>query len=267
MPESNEHARQIADRRERIVVLIGDGPLCWILANAVAERFGPIPIIVEGKEPTRKLLRRRWRMLGATSTIGQAAFGAYLKLIHRKNAARIQRIIENETLKTTPPDTCDISYVPSVNTPECRDKIASFDPDVVFVVGTRMIRAKTLNCTPAPFINYHAGLNPKYRGMNGGYWAHANGDSENFGITVHLIDRGVDTGGTLAWKRLPPMPDGSIVTYPFAQAAAARDLVVATLERALAGDLATDDPPLPSRQWFHPTLWGYFWTGLTRGVW
>jgi hypothetical protein len=24
---------------------------------------------------------------------------------------------------------------------------------------------------------------------------------------------------------------------------------------------------LPSRQWFHPTLWGYIRTGLKTGIW
>ncbi|RUW74254.1 formyl transferase, partial [Mesorhizobium sp. M1E.F.Ca.ET.063.01.1.1] len=26
-------------------------------------------------------------------------------------------------------------------------------------------------------------------------------------------------------------------------------------------------PNLPSKQWFHPTIWFYLWTGLTKRVW
>ncbi|TKB29555.1 MAG: formyl transferase, partial [Mesorhizobium sp.] len=36
---------------------------------------------------------------------------------------------------------------------------------------------------------------------------------------------------------------------------------------ALAGKLTTIDPGLPSKQWFHPTIWSYLWTGLTKRVW
>ncbi|TIV44010.1 MAG: formyl transferase, partial [Mesorhizobium sp.] len=31
--------------------------------------------------------------------------------------------------------------------------------------------------------------------------------------------------------------------------------------------LDTIDPNLPSKQWFHPTIWFYLWTGLTKRVW
>ncbi|TJW78052.1 MAG: formyl transferase, partial [Mesorhizobium sp.] len=31
--------------------------------------------------------------------------------------------------------------------------------------------------------------------------------------------------------------------------------------------LATIDPGLPSKQWYHPTIWFYLWTGLTKRVW
>lgn len=44
-------------------------------------------------------------------------------------------------------------------------------------------------------------------------------------------------------------------------------LVVMAVEDALAGRLAPHRVDLPSRQWFHPTLWSYFRTGLKQGVW
>ncbi|TIX34518.1 MAG: formyl transferase, partial [Mesorhizobium sp.] len=30
---------------------------------------------------------------------------------------------------------------------------------------------------------------------------------------------------------------------------------------------ATFDPGLPSKQWYHPTIWHYLWTGLTKRIW
>jgi hypothetical protein len=50
---------------------------------------------------------------------------------------------------------------------------------------------------PSPFINYHAGINPKYRGQDPAYWARVQGDAEHAGITIHLVDEGVDTGAVL----------------------------------------------------------------------
>jgi len=39
------------------------------------------------------------------------------------------------------------------------------------------------------------------------------------------------------------------------------------MEDALAGRLAPYRRDLPSRQYFAPTVWFYFWAGLRRGVW
>jgi len=120
---------------------------------------------------------------------------------------------------------------------------------------------------PAPFINYHAGVNPKYRGQNGAYWARSNADADHAGITVHLVDEGVDTGGILYQARAEFEPDDNISTYQHRQIAVALPLLIRAIEDALAGRLEPHQVDLPSRQWFHPTLWAYFKTGLKQGVW
>ncbi len=251
----------------RIVALTGGGPLPWILINALEARFGPLTILEEDKEPYSVFLRRRVRLLGLAPVIGQVAFAVALKALHKLSDKRKREIITAHGLATEPPAGCPRVPIGSVNAPECREALRRLNPDVVVVIGTRIIRRKTLSCVPAPFINYHAGLNPKYRGMNGAYWARAMGDEENMGATVHLVDEGVDTGAVLAHARVPASERDNITTYPFLLAAAARPLLVEAVEAALEGRLAPYTVPLPSRQWFHPTLGQYVWTGLTRGVW
>ena len=82
-----------------------------------------------------------------------------------------------------------------------------------------MISNTTLRSTDAPFINYHSGINPAYRGMFGGYFALANGEPEHFGATVHLVDEGVDTGEILYQSRLRTEPDDNFHTYLWRMAA------------------------------------------------
>lgn len=36
---------------------------------------------------------------------------------------------------------------------------------------------------------------------------------------------------------------------------------------ALAGRLETHQSVGESKQWFHPTIWSYLWTGTTKGIW
>jgi hypothetical protein len=62
-------------------------------------------------------------------------------------------------------------------------------------------------------------------------------------------------------------PGNNIMSYPYYMAAMARPFAVRAVEDALSGRLQPRKSDLPSRQWFHPTLWGYLWTGLTRRVW
>ncbi|CCV14505.1 hypothetical protein MESS4_680058 [Mesorhizobium sp. STM 4661] len=55
---------------------------------------------------------------------------------------------------------------------------------VVLLAGCRLLSRQTLARMPCPVLNYHAGIAPRYRGMNGGYWALASGDAENFGTSA-----------------------------------------------------------------------------------
>ena len=238
-----------------------------IQANALRDQFGPFPILVEDKEPTRVLVRRRLKMLGLVETAGQVAFAVLQKLIHAFSKARKQEIISAENLKLDPPADCEIIKIGNVNSGMCRKTLKHLEPRLVVVVGTRMISEKTLQSVKSDFINYHAGLNPMYRGMNGGYWALASNDADNFGITVHLVDKGVDTGAILQYARLQATSRDNITTYPFIQGAAARALLIKVVQSVLSGSYETKHVMGKSQQWFHPAIWRYLWTGFRRGVW
>ncbi|WP_274628499.1 formyl transferase [Arvimicrobium flavum] len=251
----------------KIVVVTAGGPHPWIIANALIERFGPIDVILEEGEPRRAMIRRRVRRFGYINAAGQTAMMIWTVIAKRLLKRRIARIVDDNGLKPGPQPGQSVIGVSSVNAPGFQDAVARLKPDLLFLVGCRMMKAGMLADMPCPVVNYHAGINPKYRGMNGGYWALAGGDAENFGGTVHLVDAGVDTGGTLRQVRGKPAPNDNFMTYAFRQAAMSREICIAAAEDALAGRLAPVASDLPSKQWYHPTIWNYFWTGITRGVW
>ncbi len=107
---------------------------------------------------------------------------------------------------------------------------------MVLVVGTRIISRKVLVAVAAPFINYHDGITPKYRGIHGGYWASAQSDLANFGVTVHLVDPGIDTGEVLYQARLQAVGRGQLrdllLSAARRRAAAARTRRARTRSRA-----------------------------------
>lgn len=249
-----------------LVVLTAGGPLANIVVNGLIARLGPLTVIEERPEPKTAVIRRRARMLGWIPALGQAAFGLAQRVLWSNNE-RIAEIWRTHGLDPAPPRHVAIHSVSSVNAPECRALLQSLGPRAVAVYGTRILKSATLAATPAPFINYHAGINPKYRGQHPGYWALAEGDAENAGVTVHLVDEGVDTGAVLYQTRVAFAPDDTIASYQHLQAAHALPLFARAIEDALAGRLAPRHVDLPSHQYFPPTLWGYLATGLMRGVW
>jgi len=251
----------------RIVILCAGSPLAAMFINGVRKRFPDAVVLREEPESKLTIMRRRGRLVGWTQAIGQAAFGVLAKLIGKRSAPRLAEIMETYALDPQPHCKASWIEVGSVNSEACRTALAAARPDVVLVYGTRILKKATLDCVDAPFINYHAGYNPLYRGQHGAYWALVSGDREHAGLTVHLVDEGVDTGAVLYQSVSQFAPNDNISTYQYRQMADAIPLMIRAAEDALAGRLRVQRNPLPSKQWFMPTLWGYCRTGLVRGVW
>ncbi|MHA7898468.1 MAG: formyl transferase [Henriciella sp.] len=250
-----------------LVAITAGGPHAWIMINALRERFGDFPIILEDGEPSHRFWQRRRRLLGRFKTVSMQAARIPIRLTKGRSQGLVQDMLEQYRLDPKPPASITPIQVPSVNSDKTRNLLRSLSPKAVFVVSTRMINKATLDAVQAPFINYHSGINPAYRGMYGGYFALANGEPEHFGATVHLVDEGVDTGDVLYQSRVETNPSDNFHTYLYRLAAGSRDIVVAAIEDALNGELKPYHVDLPSKQYFAPTLGGYVWTGLTKGVW
>ncbi|WP_095199798.1 formyl transferase [Mesorhizobium carmichaelinearum] len=250
-----------------IVVVTGGGQHVWAMINAIADRVGPVSVVLETPESKKQLLRGRARRQGWVSAIGQLGTMVLSRLGKRLLASHSARLIAEEKLDVEPRPDQEIIQVASANGPECLQAIQKIQPGVVLLNGCRLISAGMLSKMPCPVLNYHAGITPKYRGMNGGYWALVSGDAQNFGTTVHLVDAGVDTGGVLKQARGRPKKGDTISSHALRQAAFSRDICVEAISDALAGKLTTIDPGLPSKQWYHPTIWFYVWTGLRTGIW
>ncbi|WP_442583354.1 formyl transferase [Mesorhizobium sp. ASY16-5R] len=251
----------------RIVVVTEGGRHVWGIVNAIAARFGPPTVILEQPESKWALLKRRARRQGWISVAGQIGTMLIIRTSKVLYARRLASLTAESGLDTTSPPPERIIAVPSANSPEFLAALQKIGPEVVFLAGCRLLNRETLAAIACPVLNYHAGITPKYRGMNGGYWALASGDAGNFGTTVHLVDTGVDTGAVLHQARGKPSKGDTIATYALTQAAFSRDICARAVEDALAGRLTPVGTDLPSRQWYHPTLWFYLWTGFSRGVW
>lgn len=64
-----------------------------------------------------------------------------------------------------------------------------------------IIRQPLLGLPTRGFVNLHPGLLPQSRGKNPNFWALAEG--KPYGVTLHQVDAGIDTGPILAEQRIP----------------------------------------------------------------
>lgn len=83
---------------------------------------------------------------------------------------------------------------PQINSREFLNIISDYPADLfVSMSFNQIFKEEIINFAPLKTINCHAGKLPFYRGRNILNWALIN-DEEEFGITVHYIDKGIDTG-------------------------------------------------------------------------
>ncbi len=89
----------------------------------------------------------------------------------------------------------------NINSNSSIDKLGSFGADLfVSMSYDQIIKKRLLNLPKKGFINCHAGLLPFYRGRSVLNWVLINGENY-FGITVHYIDEGIDTGDIILQKK------------------------------------------------------------------
>ena len=257
----------IQPRPSRIVVVTAGGPHVWIIVNAIRDRLGEATVILEDPESKKRLLLRRAGKLGWIEVAGQLGTMVFTRLRKLLLSSRDRRSVAGDGTETELRAEVPVMRVASADSPELTDAVRQMQAEVVLLAGCRLLSKETLAAISCPVLNYHAGITPKYRGMNGGYWALAAGDIGNFGATVHLVDAGVDTGAVLHQVRGEPRRGDNLTNYALRLAAMSREICIKGVEDALEGRLTPTTPDMPSRQWYHPTVWFYLWTGLTRGVW
>jgi len=89
----------------------------------------------------------------------------------------------------------------SINEPGCRQFIQVRNDHLVFVFGTGLLKEELLGVKGVTFVNVHFGWLPRFRG-EGIISALAEEGVEALGVSVHVVDQGIDTGPILYRERL-----------------------------------------------------------------
>lgn len=253
-------------RSERVLLIARKGTSTNIIYHALATRFN-VRVIFETSPSMSRLLRLRARQLGLGRVCGQVLFHFLIAFpLHLFSSGRRKMIIAQAGLNNSAPPAMAITGTPSVNSRNCMEQIATFQPHVIVINGTRILNKATLASIDVPILNTHAGITPKYRGVHGGYWALVNDDPEHCGVTVHLVDSGIDTGGILKQALIRTTSKDNFTTYPILQAAVGCGLMIRAICQLLDGTQKILGPTTTDGRWYHPTLWEYLLNRLRSGI-
>ena len=98
------------------------------------------------------------------------------------------------------------------NSPESLAALVSMDPAVVAFTGGGIIRPPLIGAAGQGIFNTHMGVLPAYRGMDVVEWPilEDRQDRVGLGVSLHFMDRGIDTGPVVKVVRVPIEPGDSV---------------------------------------------------------
>jgi len=246
----------------RVAVLTRRSPASYYLVNRLLAEGVTVSVIFE--EPSFKsklaVLKRRVSRIGLRHVGDQLLLLMFTWLMERRkdkeNAKNIfydqpsGYLVQKDVVKLT---------VENINDAELKDFLSSESPDILLVNGTSIIKPKIIELLPERIINIHVGVTPEYRGAHGGFWALYNQEPEMLGVTVHLIDSGIDTGAILFQEKVVVDSNDTLRSIVYKQQKTGVDLIFKCLSEFEKGKLhGYYKSNSPSKSYYSPGLTHYF---------
>ncbi len=126
---------------------------------------------------------------------------------------------------------------PSLRQPEVVAELRTLAPEAIVVAAYgQILPPEVLGIPPKGCLNVHASLLPKYRGAAPVAAAILAGEEET-GVTIMLMDEGMDTGPILSQATCPISPQDTRESLSARLAQLGADLLMDTLPRWLAGEI------------------------------
>ena len=96
---------------------------------------------------------------------------------------------------------------------------------------------RILSNFPDCIFNLHVGIPEYYRGSSCNFWPIYNSDLKNLGATVHIIEKGIDTGKIAGAKLITLGPEDNEQTLTWKTIHVGTQLMVETIEKWKLGML------------------------------
>jgi hypothetical protein len=177
-----------------------EGLARWLAATT---RLSGIVILDEPRARLWKRVRREVQRIGVMRFIDVLAFRVYQALfLSRANRIWEQRMLDLLCQRFEPiPSSTQYCHSTSPNTQGVEAFIRELNPDIVIARCKTLLKERVFTLPSCGTFVMHPGICPQYRNAHGCFWALAQNDRENVGMTLLKIDRGVDTGPVYGYFR------------------------------------------------------------------
>lgn len=181
-------------------VLNREGLARWLGATT---ELAAVIVLDEPPSRMRQRVRREIRRVGWFRFLDVLAFRVYYKLFLSRQDRAWEQLMLSRLCDRFPALTgsTEILQAPSPNSPEVQQLLTCLAPDLVIARCKTLIKPEVYSIPRQGTLVMHPGICPQYRNAHGCFWALAQADEANVGMTLLKIDRGVDTGPVYGYFR------------------------------------------------------------------
>lgn len=195
-----------ADDLRTVLICHADAPLDYeVLARWLASfsRLSGIVVLEETKQRLWRRIRREVRRVGPLRFLDVLAFRLYYKLFlsKRDRCWEEQQVTEFCSRYAPLTPATQILRAHSPNTPAVEQFLRSLAPSIVIARCKTLLKSSIFTIPSRGTFVLHPGICPEYRNAHGCFWALAQNDLANVGMTLLRIDKGVDTGPVYGYFR------------------------------------------------------------------
>ncbi len=210
----------------RIVVLTDQADRHYFFANRIIQETEQVVGVITGakmvvKETTmqariKRALGRKIFFTSLKNVMLQRVFGQYERILFGEKAAAEEAAFHGQKeLFEKEHAHLRLAHVEkthkSVNDSHYVELVRAAKPDVIVVMGTCLIGKDLMSIAPL-MLNIHTGLSPYYRGGYTNMWPIIENEYGYFGVTVHKMSLGIDSGDIVYTERLSVTEDDTYGT-------------------------------------------------------
>lgn len=161
--------------------------------------FTDLAGVVVIREPNArfwKRVKRETKRVGLIRSLDVFLFQMYYRLFlatadHKWQDDMLRKL---EARYGDVPNGVRLLETPSPNSSETEQFLRDIQPDIILARCKSLLNKRIFTLARVGTFVMHPGMCPEYRNAHGCFWALANGDTANVGMTLLKIDAGVDTG-------------------------------------------------------------------------